>query len=115
MLLSFNIYLETGEGGMIYSKVFSWQTLEKRNHLINQTQIMESISSRQKTWNLKPGTVTLCSEEETTKSQQLLFFKELMDLDALKYPSFFLKVKNIEKTRESKGGTEPIASLIDII
>lgn len=38
-----------------------------------------------------------------------------MDLDALKYLSFFLKVKNIEKTRESKGGTEPIASLINVI
>lgn len=67
-----------------------------------------------KTWNLKPGTLILCSEEEATKSQQLSFFKELMDLDALKYLSFFLKIENIEKMRGSEGGTKAVTYLMNI-
>lgn len=38
-----------------------------------------------------------------------------MDLDALKYLSFFLEVKNIENMRESKGETEAITNLMNII
>lgn len=120
MLLSFNIYLESDweEEGVKFSdpmeKGFQLTKPREKNNLTNLTQMMDSISER-KTWNLKPGTLILCSEEEDTKSQELSFFKELMDLDALKYCSFFLKIKNIGKMKGSEGGTEGITRLMNII
>lgn len=115
VLLSFKIYLESGEGAMIYSKGFSGQTLEKRNHLINLTQTMESICFRQKNLRSKTWNSNIVLRRRGTKSRWISFFTDLMDLNVLKYLSFFLKVKNIEKMRESKGGTEAIASLTNTI
>lgn len=100
---------------MIYSKGFSGQTLEKRNHLINLTQTMESICFRQKNLRSKTWNSNIVLRRRGTKSRWISFFTDLMDLNVLKYLSFFLKVKNIEKMRESKGGTEAITSLMNTI
>lgn len=38
-----------------------------------------------------------------------------MDLDGLKYLSFFLECKNIEKMRESKRGAEAVTSIMNVV